>query len=92
MASKSPTKEGLEGLGFVGSKLREEDICEEGFFKAKERAKKERKKVIKSRVSDNTLVAKKEIQVEQIGLLLGKTLMGKFLGRKMRNDSLNQWI
>ena len=50
-------------------------MCEVRLVIAMAREKRKRKQVMKSRGNGITLVVGKEVQVEKIGLLLGKTIV-----------------
>jgi hypothetical protein len=63
-----------------------------GVIHAVDRRGKKKWKMIKSQGGGICLIVCIYIQVEQIGLLVAKSLVGKFLGRRVSIVCLNEWI
>eukprot|EP01018_Ginkgo_biloba_P002298 Gb_28324 [translate_table: standard] len=79
-------------LGFVGNNIQLEELQDSARPQFGEFCGQKKRRVIKSHGGGISLVVREDIRFDQIGLLEGKTLVGKFLGRWVSLSTLRDWM
>jgi hypothetical protein len=80
------------GLGFIGDYLGLDQLRDFCFEHTETLAQKKKRKIIKHREEEITLVVGKDINLDGIMELDVKKMIKKFLGHKVSHDSLEAWI